>query len=98
MDNIKLTHNEYSKIRLQGTKTLQDFDHFWVDTVDLNTMVDDLQAALYPRYNQSFVAYFREPHNPEKLDRCEFGMHSKMIKGLQPSVEFYRNFTLERIG
>jgi hypothetical protein len=92
------TVDDYSMVLRQAIGTLKEFDHYWVDTVDLSTMFKDLQLGLHPLYEKQFTAYFKTKHNPEKLDRCEFSMHSKMINKLRPSSTFYRNFTRGLVG
>jgi hypothetical protein len=98
MGYVRETNDDYVAIHREsiGLSLKDSFDHYWVDTVDITAMLRKLQIALHhdPRYDKHFDAYFNALHNPENVDRYEFGMHSKMIKGLRPSIEFYRHFTL----
>jgi hypothetical protein len=60
---------EYTQIHQEATDdSLKDFDHYPVDTVDLNTMFKDLQADLHPPYRKQFDEYFNTAHDPENLE------------------------------
>jgi acetone carboxylase gamma subunit len=93
MSHPTRTVDDYAELLRQATGTLKEFDHYWVDVVDLNNMFYDIQTALYPRYEEDFYAYFKKKHAPETLGGCELSMHAKMIKALRSSRVFYRKFT-----
>ena len=60
-----------------------------MDTVDLSQLFEDLYRAT------NRTAFIKQTKaNPEKLDRCNFGFKSKMIRALRPASSIYRALSL----
>ena len=100
-----LRMNQQLKADLTKKKKTRPVDVLMMDMYDLDEFFRGLDEALV--LSQSGVSnrgdnntdILRMPlsisaHNKEKLQICNFGLKSKMIKLLKPSLTAYRNLTL----
>jgi len=64
-----------------------------VDTEDISPSFAKLANILPTKYAKRLTEGKKAPHNPEKTELCNIGVHSDFMRALAPANAVYRNLT-----